>query len=125
MRMSTRDFRLLVFCCVAAIAALLLPRLRIAEASRPGAALPASVDRFRTGFALDLGLDLKKLPAPGLALALGAFVNGIANSETVVARLAFIALKLPALRTRIKRFSFSVAVFLVKHVFAGDAHGRS
>jgi len=40
----------------------------------------------------------------------------------VIAGLAFVAGKFPALRTSVKWLGFSAAVLLVKHVFANNAH---
>jgi hypothetical protein len=86
------------------------------------AILAISMDRFRR-LALDLGLDGEKLFAPGLALALRAFVDSVTHAETVVALLAVIAGKLLALRAGIKRAGFRAAMLFVQHVFAGNAHG--
>src|SRR5258708_7294796 len=70
----------------------------------------------------NLGLGAEKFLAPWLAATFGALIDGVANGETVVAGLALVAGKLAALRTRIKRPSFSVAVFLVKLMLTNNAH---
>src|SRR5947199_3383687 len=72
--------------------------------------------------ALNLFLRTEEFLAPRLAQTLRTLVNGIADAEAVIAGSALIAGKLPALGTRIKRHSLGSAVFVVKHMFANDAH---
>src|SRR5260370_7552170 len=72
--------------------------------------------------AVDLRVDGENLLAPRFALALRAFVDGAAHTETVIAATALIAGKLLALRTGIERPGFGAAMLLVQHVFASDTH---
>jgi len=72
---------------------------------------------------LDFRFGCEKLFTPGLSQALRTFVYGVADTKAVIAGLTFVAGKFSALRARIKRLGLSVAMLLVEHVFANNAHG--
>src|SRR5260370_17358656 len=83
----------------------------------------ASLNRLLPS-AFNLSFSGQKLLAPGPALTLRAFISGVAHAETVVAGLAIVAGKLLALRARIKRAGFRVAMFFVQFVLPNDAHAH-
>src|SRR5437764_6753821 len=72
--------------------------------------------------ALNFLFSAEEFLAPRFAQTLRTFINGVADAEAVIAGTAFIAGKLPALRTRIKRHGLGSAVFVIKHMFANDTH---
>jgi hypothetical protein len=74
---------------------------------------------------LNLGFRLEKFLTPWLSQTLGTFIYDAPDTETVIARPAFVAGKPAALWTRIKGHGFSTTVLVIKLMLANDTHTLS